>query len=63
MWAAAFRIVCNQERISSLAATDPRGRSRNFLLGWGEGVQTLVQKELLNFFVANYFLQRRPRVS
>ena len=31
--------------------------------GWGGGVQTLVQKGLLNFFVANYFSQRRPRVS
>ena len=27
------------------------------------GVQTLVQKGLLDFFVANYFSQRRPRVS
>ena len=27
------------------------------------GVQTLVKKGLLNFFVANYFSQRRPRVS
>ena len=27
------------------------------------GVQTLVQKGLLNFFVANYFSQRRPPVS
>jgi len=26
------------------------------------GAQTLVQKGLLNFFVANYFSQRRPRV-
>ena len=27
------------------------------------GVQTLVQKGLLNFFVANYFSQRLPRVA
>ena len=27
------------------------------------GVQNLVQKGLLNFFVANYFSQRRPRGS
>ena len=33
----------------------------NFLLG--EGVQALVQKGLLNFFVANYFSQRQPRFS
>ena len=31
--------------------------------GGGEGAQTLVQKEQLNFFVENYFSQRRPRVS
>ena len=31
--------------------------------GGGGGVlQTLVQKVLLNFFVVNYFSQRRPRV-
>ena len=29
----------------------------------GGGGQSLVQKVLLNFFVANYFSQRRPRVS
>lgn len=29
-------------------------------LDWG--IQTLVQKGVLNFFVANYFSRRRPRV-
>ena len=38
----------------------PRGGSRNFWLG---GVQTLVQKVLLNVFVSNYFSQRTPHVS
>ena len=31
--------------------------------GRGGGVQTLVQKGLLKFFVANYFSQRRARAS
>ena len=31
--------------------------------GRGGAVQTLVKKGLLNFFLANYFSQRRPRVS
>ena len=30
--------------------------------GGGGGLQTLVQKVLLYFFVVNYFSQRRPRV-
>ena len=38
-------------------------RYQEFLMGGGGGVQTLVQKGLLNFFVANYFSRRRPRVS
>ena len=37
-----------------------QGRIQDFFIG---GVQTLVQKGLLNFCVANYFSQRRPRVS
>ena len=31
--------------------------------GGGWGIQTLVQKGPLNFFVAHYVSQRRPRVS
>ena len=37
-----------------------RPRIQEFLIGSG---QSLVQKGLLNFFVANYFPQRRPHVS
>ena len=46
-----------------------QGRIKEFLTGGeggggaGGGRQSLVQKVLLNFFVANYFSQRRPRVS
>ena len=32
-------------------------------MGGGGGVQILVQKGLLNYFAANYFSHRRPRVS
>ena len=40
-----------------------QGRIKEFLTwGGGGGGQSLVQKVLLNFFVANYFPQRRPRV-
>ena len=37
-----------------------KGRIQEFLIG---GAQTLVQKGLLNFCMANYFSQRKPRVS
>ena len=42
-----------------------QGRIQKFLMGGGGGgkVQTLVHKGPLNFFVANYFSHRRPRVS
>ena len=47
---------CLKELIPSVLGADPR------LLYWGVD-QTLVQKRLLNFFVAYYLSQNRPRVS
>ena len=41
---------------------EPRGKSRNFLLGEGR-VQTVVQKGLLNFFWGKLLLPHTPSTS
>ena len=47
--------------ISSSSCYITGGGDLGMFYWWG--VQTLVQKGLLDFFVANYFSQRRPPVS
>ena len=47
--------------ISSSSCYITGGGDLGIFYWWG--VQTLVQKGLLDFFVANYFSQRRPGVS
>ena len=57
-----FLTLYARKRSTSYCVT--QGRIKECLTwGGGGGWQSLVQKVLLNFFVANYFSQRRPRVS
>ena len=50
----AWGNVSQQWKITQIVLTQ-QGRIQEFFIGGGGGVQTLVQKGLLNFFVANYF--------
>ena len=52
-------VSCRRVCIIHTNSLNYMGRTWNFLFG---GIQTLVQKGLLNFFVAIYFSQGRPRV-
>ena len=52
-------VSCRRVCIIHTNSLNYMGRTWNFLSG---GIQTLVQKGLLNFFVAIYFSQGRPRV-
>ena len=52
-------VSCRRVCIICTNSLNYMGRTWNFLFG---GIQTLVQKGLLNFFVAIYFSQGRPRV-
>ena len=52
-------VSCRRVCIIHTNSLNYMGRTWNFLFG---GIQTLVQNGLLNFFVAIYFSQGRPRV-